>query len=257
MKNFKLTIFLLLVSCLVTSAAKVSYASTKPSGKDVVLDQLPEYDRNVAEDIANFLGLGDLFGGVLDFLESMEKTNDKILEARTPDWETIENTIEGTQTKSKELERQLEDRVSDSYHANQAEAEQIQRELIQEAVVTNTTSADAQKIMAASLIDIEDAAKKSGNLSEDSAGRDVSQQILQNISEQAGINTQLLSTIASQNVQSQKDRANQIVLGIQQAKHNAAETARRQREASVATDMGITAWGAISTPLFLYEETTP
>ena len=256
MKNFKLTIFLLLVS-LITLTTKTSSASTQPSGKDVVLDQLPEYDRTVAEDIADFLGLGDLFDGVLDFLESMETTNDRVLETRTPDWSTIENAIEGTQTKSKELERQLEDRVSDSYHANQAEAEQIQRELIQEAVVTNTTSADAQKIMAASLVDIEDAAKKSGQLSQDSAGRDVSQQILQNISEQAGINTQLLSTIASQNVQSQKDRANQIMLGVQQAKHNAAETARRQRDASVANDLGITAWGAISTPLFLYEEPTP
>ena len=256
MKNFKLTIFLLLVS-LITLTAKTSSASTQPSGKDVVLDQLPEYDRTIAEDIADFLGLGDLFDGVLDFLESMETTNDRVLETRTPDWSTIENAIEGTQTKSKELERQLEDRVSDSYHANQAEAEQIQRELIQEAVVTNTTSADAQKIMAASLVDIEDAAKKSGQLSQDSAGRDVSQQILQNISEQAGINTQLLSTIASQNVQSQKDRANQIMLGVQQAKHNAAETARRQRDASVANDLGITAWGAISTPLFLYEEPTP
>ena len=47
------------------------------------------------------------------------------------------------------------------------------------------------------------------------------------------------------------------MLGVQQAKHNAAETARRQRDASVANDLGITAWGAISTPLFLYEEPTP
>ncbi|MBE9048560.1 hypothetical protein IQ255_29985 [Pleurocapsales cyanobacterium LEGE 10410] len=92
------------------------------------------------------------------------------------------------------------------------------------------------------------------DLSQDSASTDVSQQILQNLSEQSGINTQLLGTISSQNIQAQKDRANQINLALQQARHLSMESTRRRRESSAASDLGRNAWGVIGTPTFLYEQ---
>lgn len=244
---------ILLTSLLIISNSSAVMAQAQPEGKDIVIDGLPKIDRGKARTFADSLGLGGLFDGVLDFFEGIEKSNDRTFEAKTPDWNTVNETIKGTDTRAKELSRQLEDRATDSFHINQDESEQIQRELIQESISANTTSEEAQEISAASLVEIEDALEKSGDLSEDSAGTDVSQQILQNMSEQTGINTQLLGLIASQNIQSQQDRSHQINLSLQQARHNSIENTRQRREASLASDLGTTAWGSISTPTFLYE----
>ena len=255
-----ISVFTLLISLTVTLYVSPVLAQAQPEevnqseGKDAVINRMPDINRGTAQTIADALGLGDIFNGVLDFFNGIENINDNTLEAKTPDWNTVRTTIQGTDTRAKELSRQLEDRTSDSFHINQDESEQIQRELIQEAVSASTTSTEAQEISVASLLEIEDALKKSGNLSQDSSGTDVTQQILQNMSEQTGINTQLLGLIASQNVQSQQDRSNQINLSLQQARHNSIESTHRRREASVATDLGISAWGSISTPTFLYEK---
>ena len=174
--------------------------------------------------------------------------------SKTPDWNIVKDAIEDNDTRGKELGRQLENRDTDSFSINQDEAEQVQRLLIQDAVSASTTSTEAVEATAASLVELEDALKKSGDLSQDSASTDVSQQILQNLSEQSGINTQLLGTISSQNIQAQKDRANQINLALQQARHLSMESTRRRRESSAASDLGRNAWGVIGTPTFLYEQ---
>lgn len=257
MKNYRLTIFSILISCcLVTLIQSNVLAQNKPEGKELVKG-LPKIDRTKAESIADKLGLGNIFSSVLDFFEGIKHSNDLTLEAQTPDWNVVKGTIEATDTRAKELSRQLEDRTTDSFNINQDESEQVQRELIQASISTSTTSIEAQEILAASLVEIENTLKKSGDLSQDSAKTDVSQQILQNLSEQTGINSQLLGTISAQNIQAQQDRSNQISLALQQARHNSIETTRFRREASVATDLGSTAWGAISTPTFLYEEPKP
>ena len=255
MKNYRLTIFSILISCcLVTLIQSNVLAKTKPKGKELVIKDLPKIDRTKAISIADKLGLGNIFNSVLDFFEGIEHSNEQTLDAQTPDWNIVKETIEGTDTRAKELSRQLEDRTTDSYNINQDESEQVQRELIQASISTSTTSTEAQETLAASLVELENALKKSGNLAQDSAQTDVSQQILQNLSEQTGINSQLLGTISAQNIQAQQDRSNQISLALQQARHNSIETTRLRREASIATDLGSTAWGAISTPTFLYEK---
>ena len=255
MKNYKLTILTILLSCcFVTSIQLTATASTQPNGKDIVIDDLPIVDRSIAESIADALGLGDIFQDVLDFLSGIENTNDKILETKTPDWNIVKDAIEDNDTRGKELGRQLENRDTDSFSINRDEAEQVQRLLIQDAVSASTTSTEAIEATAASLVELENALKKSGDLSQDSASTDVSQQILQNLSEQSGINTQLLGTISSQNIQAQKDRANQINLALQQARHLSMESTRRRRESSAASDLGRNAWGVIGTPTFLYEQ---
>lgn len=255
MKNYKLTILTILLSCgFVTSIQLAASADTQPEGKDIAINGLPTIDRNIAKSIANKLGLGDIFQEVLDFLEGIENTNDRILEAKTPDWNIVRDAIEDNDTRGKELGRQLENRDSDSFSINRDEAEQVQRLLIQDSVSTSTTSKEAIEASAASLVELENALKKSGDLAQDSARTDVSQQILQNLSEQSGINTQLLGTISAQNIQAQKDRANQINLALQQARHLSMESTRRRRESSAAADLGRNAWGVIGTPTFLYEE---
>ena len=255
MKNYKLIILSILLSCcFVTSVQLTASASTQPNGKDIAIDDLPTVDRSIAESIADALGLGDIFQDVLDFLSGIENTNDKILETKTPDWNIVKDAIEDNDTRGKELGRQLENRDTDSFSINRDEAEQVQRLLIQDAVSASTTSTEAIEATAASLVELEDALKKSGDLSQDSASTDVSQQILQNLSEQSGINTQLLGTISSQNIQAQKDRANQINLALQQARHLSMDSTRRRRESLTASDLGRNAWGVIGTPTFLYEQ---
>ena len=236
--------------CLIASIQSIALADTQPEAKDIAADDLPTIDRSIAES----LGLSGIFHGVLDFLGGLENTNNQILKAKTPDWDTVKGALKGNDTRGKELGRQLENRESDSFSINLDEAEQVQRSLIQDSVSTSTTSREAQEAAAASLVELEGALKKSGDLSQDSAKTDVSQQILQNLSEQTGINSQLLGTISAQNIQAQQDRSNQISLALQQARHNSIETTRFRREASIATDLGSTAWGAISTPTFLYEK---
>ena len=255
MKNYKLIILSILLSCcFVTSVQLTASANTQPNGKDIAIDDLPTVDRNIAQSIADKLGLGDIFQGVLDFLSGIENTNDKILETKTPDWNIVKDAIEDNDTRGKELGRQLENRESDSFSINRDEAEQVQRLLIQDSVSASTTSTEAIEATAASLVELENALKKSGDLSRDSASTDVSQQILQNLSEQTGINSQLLGTISSQNIQAQQDRANQINLALQQARHLSMDSTRRRRESLAASDLGRNAWGVIGTPTFLYEE---
>lgn len=254
MKNYKLNILTILLSSCFVSIQLTALASTQPNGKDIAIDDLPKVDRNGAESIANRLGLGSVFRGFLDFLEGIENTNDKILEAKTPDWNIVKDVIKNNDTRGKELGRQLENRETDSFSINQDEAELVQRSLIQDSVSTSTTSQEAQEVTAASLVEIENTLKKSGDLSQDSAGTDVSQQILQNLSEQSGINTQLLGKISSQNIQAQKDRANQINLALQQARHLSMESTSRRRDSLAASDLGRNAWGVIGTPTFLYEQ---
>jgi hypothetical protein len=254
MNKFKLIILTLSLSCCLTTLVAPS-AIAQSDGKDIVIKGLPKINRSTAQFIANQLGLGNIFSGVLDFFAGIEKANDRTLDVQTPDWNNVKDTIDANDTRAKELGRQIEDRTTDSWHINQDESEQVQRTLIQDAISTSTTSTKAQETAAGTLVEIEAVLQKSGALSKDSAETDVSQQILQNMSEQTGINTQLLGVIASQNVQSQKDRALSVSLQIQAARQNSIANTRARREASVATDLGISAWGAVSTPIFLYEET--
>ena len=214
----------------------------------------PKFDRQTVNKIADKLGLSALFNDVFGFLDSIKGSVNSVLETISPDWQTIKETIGITNTKSKEINRQLEDVDNDSYLINYDETEQLQRELISEAIAATTTGKQAQGTIATSLIEIERAMERSGDLAQDSARIDVSHQILQNISEQSGINTQLLGAIAVQNTQAQKDRALQINLALQQARHEAIQTTKERREATIANNLGISAWGAVSTPLFLYEE---
>jgi hypothetical protein len=254
MNKFKLIILTLSLSCCLTTLVAPS-AIAQSDGKDIVIKGLPKINRSAAQFIADQLGLGNIFSGVLDFFAGIEKANDRTLDVQTPDWNVVKDTIDANDTRAKELGRQIEDRTTDSWHINQDESEQVQRTLIQAAISTSTTSTKAQETAAGTLVEIEAVLQKSGALSKDSAETDVSQQILQNMSEQTGINTQLLGVIASQNVQSQKDRALSVSLQIQAARQNSIANTRARREASVITDLGISAWGAVSTPIFLYEET--
>ncbi|MEN9565122.1 MAG: hypothetical protein RLZZ69_318 [Cyanobacteriota bacterium] len=254
MNKFKLIILTLSLSCCLTTLVAPS-AIAQSDGKDIVIKGLPKINRSTAQFIADQLGLGNIFSGVLDFFAGIEKANDRTLDVQTPDWNDVKDTIDANDTRAKELGRQIEDRTTDSWHINQDESEEVQRTLIQDAISTSTTSTKAQETAAATLVEIEAVLQKSGALSKDSAETDVSQQILQNMSEQTGINTQLLGVIASQNVQSQKDRALSVSLQIQAARQNSIANTRARREASVANDLGISAWGAVSTPIFLYEET--
>jgi hypothetical protein len=253
MKNYRLTI--LLSCCLVTLIQSHTLATTQPQpeGKDIAIESLPSIDRSIAESIAEQLGLGSIFQGILDFLELLGNTTDQILEARTPDWNVVKAAIEDHDTRGKELGRQLENRESDSFSINQDEAEQVQRLLIQDSVATSTTSKEAREAAAASLVELEATLKKSESLAQDSARTDVSQQILQNLSAQTGINAQLLGTISAQNIQAQKDRANQINLALQEARHASMQSTRHRRESLAAADLGTNAWGIVSTPTFLYE----
>jgi hypothetical protein len=254
MNKFKLIILTLSLSCCLTTLVAPS-AIAQSDGKDIVIKGLPKINRSTAQFIADQLGLGNIFSGVLDFFAGIEKANDRTLDVQTPDWNVVKDTIDANDTRAKELGRQIEDRTTDSWHINQDESEEVQRTLIQDAISTSTTSTKAQETAAGTLVEIEAVLQKSGALSKDSAETDVSQQILQNMSEQTGINTQLLGVIASQNVQSQKDRAFSVSLQIQAARQNSIANTRARREASVANDLGISAWGAVSTPIFLYEKT--
>ncbi|MEL6439155.1 MAG: hypothetical protein AAFQ80_07895 [Cyanobacteria bacterium J06621_8] len=251
----KLKYLILLVSlCLPLLIQLEARAKTQADGKEIVIDNLPSNDRGVAETIADSLGLGGVFREVVKYLDILDDINNRTLQSNIPDWKTVEEVITNNDTAAKGLSRQLERRDSNSHSINRDEADQIQRELIGDAISNSTTSASAQEISAASLIEVEQVLRKSGNLSQDSADTDVSQQILQNMSEQMGINSQMLGMLSNQGIQAQGDRANQINLALQQSRYLSMEATGRRREKRAISDLGRTAWGIVGTPMFLYEE---
>ena len=227
------------------------------NAKDLVSDKFSDISKDVVGSIKDQFKnqFNSLFGGVAGLFKGAEDVNEQILDAPPPDWDTVKVAVESANTAGKQLGQQLENRSSDSYHGVRDESESLQRELIAESVARSTTSLEAQKDTVETIARVEGILERSGDLSQNSAATDVSQQILQNISEQNGINTQLLGVISSQNIQAQRDRSNQINLALQSARHASIGNNRARREAILAGEYGSSAWGVIGAPIFLYEET--
>lgn len=237
------------------TAADSSQISSQADIKNLVENRFDSIGDNIIDEVKS--GFGSIFNDVIGFFKGLEDLNQDIIGVIPPDWGIVRETVESNSTVVKDLAQHLENRASDSFHSIQDEAEQIQRELIADTISESTTSIEAQKATAEVVAQIEGILERSGELSEDSAKTDVSQQILQNISEQNGITTQLLGIISSQNIQFQRDRASQTNLLLQSSRALAIANNRQRIEAMSASEYGLVGLSSVATPIFLYEEETP
>jgi hypothetical protein len=195
--------------------------------------------------------LGQIFKYFQSTKESIEAYFDKIT---IPDLKTIIESGEAAKGPGAEVAKGLENQSKGSYAIEQDHIQKVTRDLIQQSTEESTTSEDAQIRTRKLLVQTEDNVKSSADLGQESSESDVSQQILQNLSQQESVNAQLLGTLIVQNNEAKIDRSNQILLDLQQAEHNQVESIARRREKSGISAESQQGWGSLTNPVYIYTE---
>jgi hypothetical protein len=229
--------------------------SAKKQAKQALIAQLQERGRQALEDFLAQQDSNSILGKIAKFLSGIQENVDSFLTLEIPDSATIIDSIFSKRDDpGSEAAKAIEAKPKGSYAITDDTVKQVTRDTIEDAVANNTTNKDAQTRTKKLLLQTEKAVKSSAELGEESAESDVSQQILQNISQQQSTNTQILGTIAIQNAQAQVDRANQTMLDIQQAETAQAEASTKRRKESMTSDLAVQQWGLMQSPVFIYEE---
>ena len=132
---------------------------------------------------------------------------------------------------------------------SETEADAVVREVLVETVELSTLSEEAQTKLKETAVFVQETVEESVNLGEDSQNRDVTQQILQNLSQQEAISATRQGVLVQQNQQAQIDRAISNILNAQQAEElNAINTAKRREEIGT-TNLTVRQWGMIRLPV--------
>lgn len=236
-KSFALTLASMLL--LASTLHPTPVVANTASGSSIVESETPETNP-ILMTILEILGLDDVFR---DLVENW-----------TPNIEVITEAIEtGEETSAEAQSKIFENKPYGSSAISNDVIEQATRGAIANSINATTTSAAARSASQELIVGASSAIQNTKSLATNSATSDVSQQILQNLSEQASINGELLGTIAIQNAQAQNDRANQIMLDLQQAKHAAGENALKRRQNALATNRASQGWVMLNSPIYIYD----
>ncbi len=122
------------------------------------------------------------------------------------------------------------------------------REVLVETVSSTTLNESAQTNLKQTAVRVQRSVDESVGLGEDSQSRDVTQQILQNLSQQEAISATRQGIIVQQNQQAQVDRAISNMLNAQQAEELAGINAAKRREDIGTTNLTVRQWGLIRLP---------
>ncbi len=198
----------------------------------IVPDNLPD---GITGIIAGLKGIID------DFVSSEIPDIDKIIEI-------VSNSgSDEIDLPSKQQSENLEGNP-DSYTIAESESDAIVREILVETVKSSTFDELAQTKLKEIAVFVEKTVDESVDLGENSQNRDVTQQILQNISQQEAISATTQGIIAQQNQQAQIDRAINNMLSAQQAEELSAMNAAKRREELGTTNLTVRQWGLIRLP---------
>ena len=229
----------------------------QPEDNGNILDEINQdleetVDKVIGGIFDNLPDIGGFFGGleeiVGDFINSKIPDVDKIIEL------IFSSGSEGeAELPSKEQSEKLES-SPESYSISETEADAVVREVLVEIVESSTLSEEGQTKLKETAVFVQQTVEESVNLGEDSQNRDVSQQILQNLSQQEAISATRQGVIVQQNQQAQVDRAISNILNAQQAEElNAINTAKRREEIGT-TNLTVRQWGMIRLPVNPIEE---
>ena len=228
----------------------------------------PENNGNILDEIARDLedSADKVIGGILSnipdlvgFFAGLEKIVDDFVSSQIPDVSKIIELIFSSgsggvaELPSKEQSEILEG-APESYPISETEADAVVREVLVETVESSTLSEEAQTKLKETAVFVQETVEESVNLGEDSQNRDVTQQILQNLSQQEAISATRQGVLVQQNQQAQIDRAISNILNAQQAEElNAINTAKRREEIGT-TNLTVRQWGMIRLPVNPTEE---
>ncbi len=222
----------------------------------------PGNDNNLREQINDELGrtgdrvidtiFGNLPDSIVGFFGGLEETVDDFVRSRIPDIGKIIDLVFNRDLSEADLpSRQQSETLEgtpDSYAISESETDAIVREILVETVESSSLNESAQTNLKQTAVLVQKTVDESVNLGEDSQNRDVTQQILQNLSQQEAISATRQGIIVQQNQQAQVDRAISNILNAQQAEELAAINAAKRREEIGTTNLTVRQWGLLRLP---------
>ncbi len=222
----------------------------------------PGNDNNLREQINDELGrtgdrvidtiFGNLPDSIVGFFGGLEETVDDFVRSRIPDIGKIIDLVFNRDLSEADLpSRQQSETLEgtpDSYAISESETDAIVREILVETVESSSLNESAQTNLKQTAVLVQKTVDESVNLGEDSQNRDVTQQILQNLSQQEAISATRQGVIIQQNQQAQVDRAISNILNAQQAEELAAINAAKRREEIGTTNLTVRQWGLLRLP---------
>ncbi len=224
----------------------------------------PGNDNNLREQINDELGrtgdrvmdtiFGNLPDSIVGFFGGLEETVDDFVSSKIPDIGKIIDIVFNSELEEGEADlpsRQQSETLEgtpDSYAISESETDAIVREILVETVESSSLNESAQTNLKQTAVLVQKTVDESVNLGEDSQNRDVTQQILQNLSQQEAISATRQGVIIQQNQQAQVDRAISNILNAQPAEELAAINAAKRREEIGTTNLTVRQWGLLRLP---------
>ena len=223
--------------------------------EEVIEATLVDIGLDFIRDLLAFIGLDGLLGEFdVGLIQEQQETVETITETVVPDLANIREQIRENELTPVNLQaiQELGDPTSLSIVESQVDA--AARRQIEDAIAQATTTEEARiqlKELVARTVEV---VEQNSELAAESSETDVSQQLLQNISQQLDFIGQLTATSAIQTVQAQKDRANLQTLQLQIAQALTAQESRTRATRAYQHATESIAWSIVTSPLDLYPE---
>jgi phage-related protein len=253
MKQAKVSQRLLLTAVLLGAIAIQSPAHAKTQDKGKGSDILSDITSLISDAEGYFNEIKDfvteLPGQMGDFLEQS-------FGQFAPDFESLVGSVMGTDATKLEagnLSNTFESVFSGgdgkgSFSARQDMAKLATRDAALKTMSASTLSKEAQERMAQVTTDAEKVAAQNGKLAQKSSKSDVTQHIMQNVSEQLALNAKTSQQLLVEEQQARVDRAIANVLTAQVAQELTEANTADRREAIAASAAAANAMGLIALP---------
>ena len=231
----------------------IENADIQPTDDNAILDKIDdELDRTVDRVIDTIFS--NLPDSILGFLGGFQQTVDDFVSSKIPDIGKIIDIVFNSELEEGEADfpsRQQSETLEgtpNSYAISESETDAVVREILVETVESSSLNESAQTNLKQTAVLVQKTVDESVNLGEDSQNRDVTQQILQNLSQQEAISATRQGVIIQQNQQARVDRAISNILNAQQAEELAAINAAKRREEIGTTNLTVRQWGLLRLP---------
>ena len=217
--------------------------------RDRIDEELDRTVDNIIDSIFDYLP-----DSIQGFLGGLEDTVDDFVSTKIPDIGKIVDIVFNSELSEGEADlpsRQQSETLEgtpDNYAISESETDAVVREVLVETVESTTLNESAQTNLKQTAVQVQRSVDESVDLGEDSQSRDVTQQILQNLSQQEAISATRQGIIVQQNQQAQVDRAISNMLNAQQAEELAGINAAKRREDIGTTNLTVRQWGLIRLP---------
>ncbi len=231
----------------------IENADIQSNDDNAIRDRIDEeLDRSVDNIIDNIFD--HLPDSVQGFLGGLEDTVSDFVSTKIPDIGKIVDIVFNSELEEGEADlpsRQQSETLEgtpDNYPISESETDAVVREILVETVGSTTLNESAQTNLKQTAVRVQKSVDESVKLGEDSQSRDVTQQILQNLSQQEAVSATRQGIIIQQNQQAQVDRAISNMLNAQQAEELAGINAAKRREDIGTTNLTVRQWGLIRLP---------